>query len=82
MLEIVKALSPQWADIYYNLGLVYEELTYYDKVAENFSEYADFVKDKNSVGAKNMTFRIEENKKKYEKLEYIKKRMVEVMGEK
>jgi hypothetical protein len=29
-----------------------------------------------------MTFRIEENRKKYEKLEYIKKRMVEVMGEK
>lgn len=77
MLEIVKALSPQWIDVCYNLGLVHEELTYYDKVAENFSKYIDFVKDKNSVGAKNMAFRIEENRKKYEKLEYIKKRMVE-----
>jgi tetratricopeptide (TPR) repeat protein len=77
LLEIAKALSPQWADVYYNLGLVYEELTYYDKAAENFSKYVDFVKDKNSVEAKNMTFRIEENRKKYEKLEYIKKRMVE-----
>jgi len=82
LLEIVKALSPQWIDVYYNLGLVYKELTYYDKAAENFSEYVDFVKDKNSVEAKNMTFRIEENRKEYEKLEYIKKRMVEVMGEK
>ncbi|AEH22906.1 hypothetical protein TOPB45_0806 [Thermodesulfobacterium geofontis OPF15] len=82
LLEIAKALSPEWADIYYNLGLVYEELSYYDKAAENFSKYVDFVKDKNSVEAKNMTFRIEENRKKYEKLEYIKKRMVEVMGEK
>jgi len=77
LLEIAKALSPEWADVYYNLGLVYEELTYYDKAAENFSKYVDFVKDKNSVEAKNMTFRIEENRKKYEKLEYIKKRMVE-----
>jgi tetratricopeptide (TPR) repeat protein len=77
LLEIDKALSPEWADVYYNLGLVYEELTYYDKAAENFSKYADFVKDKNSVEAKNVTFRIEENRKKYEKLEYIKKRMVE-----
>jgi len=77
LLEIAKALSPEWADVYYNLGLVYEELTYYDKAAENFSKYADFVKDKNSVEAKNMTFRIEENRRKYEKLEYIKKRMVE-----
>jgi tetratricopeptide (TPR) repeat protein len=77
LLEIAKALSPEWADVYYNLGLVYEELTYYDKAAENFSRYADFVKDKNSVEAKNMTFRIEENRKKYEKLEYIKKRIVE-----
>jgi len=77
LFEIAKALSPEWADVYYNLGLVYEELTYYDKAAENFSRYADFVKDKNSVEAKNMTFRIEENRKKYEKLEYIKKRMVE-----
>jgi tetratricopeptide (TPR) repeat protein len=77
LLEIAKALSPEWADVYYNLGLVYEELTYYDKAAENFSKYVDFVKDKNSVEAKNMTFRIEENRRKYEKLEYIKKRMVE-----
>jgi len=77
LLEIAKALSPEWADVYYNLGLVYEELTYYDKAAENFSKYADFIKDKNSVEAKNVTFRIEENRKKYEKLEYIKKRMVE-----
>jgi tetratricopeptide (TPR) repeat protein len=77
LFEIAKALSPEWADVYYNLGLVYEELTYYDKAAENFSRYADFVKDKNSVEAKNMTFRIEENRKKYEKLEYIKKRLVE-----
>jgi hypothetical protein len=59
------------------LGLVYEELTYYDKAAENFSKYVNFVKDKNSVEAKNVTFRTEENRKKYEKLEYIKKRMVE-----
>ena len=77
LLEIAKALSPEWADVYYNLGLVYEELTYYDKAAENFSKYVDFVKDKNSVEAKNVTFIIEENKRKYEKLEYIKKRMVE-----
>jgi tetratricopeptide (TPR) repeat protein len=77
LFEIAKALSPEWADVYYNLGLVYEELTYYDKAAENFSKYVNFVKDKNSVEAKNVTFRIEENRKKYEKLEYIKKRMVE-----
>jgi tetratricopeptide (TPR) repeat protein len=77
LLEIAKALSPEWADVYYNLGLVYEELTYYDKAAENFSKYVNFVKDKYSVEAKNVTFRIEENRKKHEKLEYIKKRMVE-----
>jgi hypothetical protein len=77
LFEIAKALSPEWADVYYNLGLVYEELTYYDKTAENFSKYVNFVKDKNSVEAKNVTFRAEENRKKYEKLEYIKKRMVE-----
>jgi tetratricopeptide (TPR) repeat protein len=77
LFEIAKALSPEWADVYYNLGLVYEELTYYDKAAENFSKYVNFVKDKNSVEAKNVTFKTEENRKKYEKLEYIKKRMVE-----
>ena len=77
LFEIAKALSPEWADVYYNLGLVYEELTYYDKAAENFSKYVNFVKDKYSVEAKNVTFRIEENRKKYKKLEYIKKRMVE-----
>jgi tetratricopeptide (TPR) repeat protein len=77
LLEIAKALSPEWADVYYNLGLVYEELTYYDKAAENFSKYVNLIKDKNSVEAKNVTFRTEENRKKYEKLEYIKKRMVE-----
>jgi tetratricopeptide (TPR) repeat protein len=77
LFEIAKALSPEWADVYYNLGLVYEELTYYDKAVKHFSRYADFVKNKNSVEAKNITFRIEENRRKYEKLEYIKKRMVE-----
>jgi tetratricopeptide (TPR) repeat protein len=77
LFELAKALSPEWSDVYYNLGLIYEELTYCDKAAENFSKYVNLVKDKNSVEAKNVTFRIEENRKKYEKLEYIKKRMVE-----
>jgi len=77
LFEIAKAISPEWADLYYNLGMIYEELTYYDKAIENFSKYLDLVKDRNSVESKNIISKIKENKKNLEKLEYMKERMVD-----
>lgn len=73
LFEKAKVLSPIWLDVYYNLGLIYEKLDYYDKAIENFTEY---VLLKKSPDVENINMIIERNKRKYEALKNAKSKMV------
>ncbi len=77
--EKAKALSPEWSVVYYNLGLVYEKLDYYDKAVENFSEYLGRLVRVHapSEDVEKITVLIGKNKKKAEKLEDFKNKMVQ-----
>lgn len=38
-MEQARELAPQWPDVYYNLGLLYEKTSNYDRAIENLREY-------------------------------------------
>jgi tetratricopeptide (TPR) repeat protein len=38
-MEQARGLAPQWPDVYYNLGLLYEKTGNYDRAIENLREY-------------------------------------------
>lgn len=76
LFEKTKALSPTWPDVYHNLGLIYEKLDYYDKAAENFTEYLRYALRENSPDVENIAMAINRNKRKYEVLESVKSKMV------
>lgn len=38
-MEQARELAPQWSDVYYNLGLLYEKTDNYDRAIENLREY-------------------------------------------
>lgn len=76
MFEKAKLLSPDWVDVYYNLGLIYENLDYYDKAIENFTEYLKYALKKKLPDAKSVSLVIERNKRKQELLENVKSKMV------
>ncbi len=76
LFEKAKALSPNWPDVYHNLGLIYEKLDYYDKAAENFSEYLKYALREKLSDVESITMAIDRNKRKYELLESVKAKMV------
>lgn len=75
--ERAKILSPEWADVYYNLGLLYEKLDYYDKAASNLQSYLELsTKTGSPIDTEQIKKLIEDNEKKQERLNYIKSMMV------
>ncbi|MFN3977905.1 PDZ domain-containing protein [Sulfurihydrogenibium azorense] len=75
LFENAKILSSKWYDVYYNLGLVYEELGYYDKAVENFKEYLIHA-PKESPRIEEATKAVDRNEKMHKKIENIKFKMV------
>ncbi|MFN3921717.1 MAG: tetratricopeptide repeat protein [Caldimicrobium sp.] len=69
--EKAKELSPQWAEVYYNLGIIYEEIGYYSQAIENFNQYSAIVNDQSEKEKGKQL--AEMAKAKYEKLEEIKR---------
>lgn len=63
LFEKAKALSPNWPDVYHNLGLIYEKLDYYDKAAENFSEYLKYALREKLSDVESIAMAIDRNKK-------------------
>lgn len=74
--EKAKLLSPEWTEVYYNLGLLYEELDYYDLATENFLSCLKLSSRKvHSKDAEECATLTGRNKKKQELLESIKSKM-------
>jgi len=48
LFETAKMLSPEWADVYYNLGLIYGKLDYYDEAEINLTMALNILKKNNS----------------------------------
>lgn len=76
--ERAKSLSPDWADVYFNLGLIYTKLEYYEEASENLLKYRQLVEpnspdDLALVRAKDL---IEQNKKNLESFRKNLTRMV------
>lgn len=79
LFERAKILSPEWADVYYNLGLIYEKLDFYDKAVDNLVRYMQFMIRKNAPfeEVNKIAELVGRLKKKQEKLDSIKVKMVE-----
>ncbi|MDI6846151.1 MAG: hypothetical protein QME28_08455, partial [Candidatus Saccharicenans sp.] len=73
--ERAKALSPEWPAVYYNLGLLYEKLTFYYKAIENFSDYLKF--DSENLSLEEIAKIRVEKKRNHERLELAKRKMEE-----
>lgn len=77
LFERAKHLSPEWAEVYYNLGLLYENLDYYDLATENFLSYLRLTLRKGSSrDVEEASVLVGRNRRKQELLERIKSRMV------
>lgn len=77
LFERAKHLSPEWVEVYYNLGLLYENLDYYDLATENFLSYLRLTLRKgSSTDVEEASILVGRNKRKQELLERIKSKMV------
>lgn len=74
LFETAKMLSPEWADVYYNLGLIYGKLDYYDEAIENLAISMQIMKKNNFQSDKinKVETLITDNRIKKYKLEEIK----------
>jgi tetratricopeptide (TPR) repeat protein len=68
-LEKAKQLAPHWPDVYYNLGLLYEQMDRYAEAAENLQKYLEMntaTKDGRNVRQKiyQLEYKIELNKQR------------------
>lgn len=77
LFERAKHLSPDWVEVYYNLGLLYENLDYYDRATDNFLSYLKLILGKrDSREVEEAAILVGRNKKRQELFEKIKSKMV------
>jgi tetratricopeptide (TPR) repeat protein len=73
--EMVKKLTPYWPEIYYYLGLIYEQLDYYDKAALNLKEYLNLARNISEKKKKEIVEKIAKNERLYKRLEETKEKL-------